>query len=40
MEGSVFNSVVITVVDVPKLKYNEFLEYLDYIYVRTLSKSF
>ena len=30
-EGSVFNSVVITVVDVPKLKYNELLEYLDYI---------
>ncbi|HHY00967.1 MAG TPA: hypothetical protein GX531_06325 [Methanothermobacter sp.] len=31
MEGSVFNSVVITVVDVPKLEYNELLEYLDYI---------
>lgn len=31
MESSVFSSVVITVVDVPKLKYNELLDYLDYI---------
>ena len=31
MEGSVFNSVVITVVDVPKLEYNTLLDYLDYI---------
>lgn len=31
MEGSVFNSVVVTVVDVPELQYNKLLEYLDYI---------
>ena len=31
MESSVFSSVVTTVVDVPKLKYNELLDYLDYI---------
>lgn len=31
IEGSVLNSVVITVVDVPQLKYNALLPYLDYI---------
>ncbi|CEL24786.1 hypothetical protein [Methanobacterium formicicum] len=31
MEGSVFNSVVITVVDVPELEYNQLLDHLDYI---------
>lgn len=31
MQGSVFNSVVITVVDVPELQYNKLIEYLDYI---------
>lgn len=40
MESSVFNSVVITVVDVPKLEYNELLEYLDYIMLGIYLKRF
>lgn len=40
IEGSVLNSVVITVVDVPKLKYNALLQYLDYILLGLYLKRF